>query len=47
MRLREILDRYPDRYTEEQVAMIRERVAATVDAARTVRRVPLANGDGF
>ena len=46
-RLAEILARYPDRFSEEQAAEIRERVAATVDAARTVRRVPLSNGDGF
>lgn len=47
MRLAEILARYPDRFSEAQTAEIRERVAITVDVARTVRRAPLSNGDGF
>jgi hypothetical protein len=45
LRLQQILARYPGRYSEEQVAMIRERIGATVDTARTLRAVPLANGD--
>ena len=46
-RLAEVLARYPGRYSDEQATMIRERIAATVDVARTVRRIPLTNGDGF
>jgi len=45
LRLETILARYPGRYDDAQIAAVRERIAATVDAARALHAVPLTNAD--
>ncbi len=45
LRLETILARYPGRYSDEQIAAVRQRIAATVDNARALHAIPLDNGD--
>ena len=41
-----VRDRYGDRLTPEQLEAVRTGVVAMVEAARTLRAVPLDNADG-
>ena len=45
LRLETILTRFPGRYSDAQIAAIRERIATTVDDTRALHAVPLTNGD--
>jgi hypothetical protein len=45
-RLAVIRARYPDRFSDEDLAQIEKRIARSVGQAAKMRAVPLGNGDG-